>query len=294
LRSNRDISPRQDGTLKSAEIIIFWQSQSVDYQLLVSCQNTSRFTGKERDEETGYGYFGARYMDHEILTSFISVDRYADKYPSISPYAYCAWNPIMLTDLSGDTIDISRLSSEEREKYNASIQELQKSPLFSSYYNDLLSSTDTYYIEEGVGKGGSGSFEPDRSTVSAKIDNLYVLLQELFHAFQTDCGFYNSNDASVRETEGDLAAQLVMFDLGRISMAENWSSQLYNYIDDYAGILTSQFSRDFSSMVDKRIDFYKQREFQDGAKAPRSYIQANSGKPPLALQSAIRKCLQQY
>ena len=62
------------------------------------------FTGKERDEETGYSYFSARYMDHEILTSFLSVDRYADKYPSISPYAYCAWNPIKLIDPSGDTI----------------------------------------------------------------------------------------------------------------------------------------------------------------------------------------------
>lgn len=55
-------------------------------------------------EETGYGYFGARYMDHELLTSFLSIDRYADKYPFISPYAYCAWNPIILTDPSGDTI----------------------------------------------------------------------------------------------------------------------------------------------------------------------------------------------
>ena len=62
------------------------------------------FTGKEKDEETGYGYFGARYMDHELMTMWLSVDRYADKYPFISPYAYCAWNPIRLTDPSGDTI----------------------------------------------------------------------------------------------------------------------------------------------------------------------------------------------
>jgi len=48
------------------------------------------FTGKERDEETGYGYFGARYMDHELTTMWLSVDPMADKYPSISPYAYCA------------------------------------------------------------------------------------------------------------------------------------------------------------------------------------------------------------
>ena len=62
------------------------------------------FTGKERDEETGYSYFSARYLDHEILTSFLSVDRYAHKYPSISPYAYCAWNPIRLIDPSGDSV----------------------------------------------------------------------------------------------------------------------------------------------------------------------------------------------
>ena len=37
------------------------------------------FTGKERDEETGYGYFGARYMDHELMTMWLSVDPMADK-----------------------------------------------------------------------------------------------------------------------------------------------------------------------------------------------------------------------
>ena len=65
------------------------------------------FTGKERDEETGYGYFGARYMDHELMTMWLSVDRYADKYPFISPYAYCAWNPLRLTDPSGDSLDVA-------------------------------------------------------------------------------------------------------------------------------------------------------------------------------------------
>ena len=60
------------------------------------------FTGKERDEETGYGYFGARYMDHELMTGWLSVDPMADKYPNISPYAYCAWNPVKLVDPDGN------------------------------------------------------------------------------------------------------------------------------------------------------------------------------------------------
>ena len=70
------------------------------------------FTGKERDEETGYGYFGARYMDHELMTMFISVDRYADKYPFISPYAYCAWNPTRLIDPSGDTLVVVNMNGQ--------------------------------------------------------------------------------------------------------------------------------------------------------------------------------------
>ena len=61
----------------------------------------SDFTGKERDEETGYGYFGARYMDHDLITMWLSVDPMVDKYPSISPYAYCAWNPMTLVDPDG-------------------------------------------------------------------------------------------------------------------------------------------------------------------------------------------------
>ena len=65
------------------------------------------FTGKERDEETGYGYFGARYMDHELMTGWLSVDPMADKYPSISPYAYCAWNPVRLVDPDGKEIHLT-------------------------------------------------------------------------------------------------------------------------------------------------------------------------------------------
>ena len=62
------------------------------------------FTGKERDSETGFSYFGARYYDSDILTSWLSVDPMADKYPNISPYAYCAWNPIRLVDPDGREI----------------------------------------------------------------------------------------------------------------------------------------------------------------------------------------------
>ena len=61
-------------------------------------------TGKERDSETGFSYFGARYYDSDLMTGWLSVDPMADKYPSLSPYAYCACNPIKLVDPDGRMI----------------------------------------------------------------------------------------------------------------------------------------------------------------------------------------------
>ena len=62
---------------------------------------TFTFTGKEKDPETGYSYFGARYYDSDLSGLFLSVDPMADKYPSISPYHYCHWNPTNLIDPLG-------------------------------------------------------------------------------------------------------------------------------------------------------------------------------------------------
>ena len=68
------------------------------------------FTGKERDSETGFSYFGARYYDSDLMTGWLSVDPMADKYPGLSPYAYCGWNPVRLVDPNGEEIiDISAL-----------------------------------------------------------------------------------------------------------------------------------------------------------------------------------------
>lgn len=40
----------------------------------------SSFTGKEKDSESDYHYFGARYYDSEALTGWLSVDPMADKF----------------------------------------------------------------------------------------------------------------------------------------------------------------------------------------------------------------------
>ena len=68
-----------------------------------SWQTRYTFSGKEKDAETGYSYFGARYYDSD-LSVWLSVDPMSDKYPSMSAYMYCAGNPVMLVDPDGKEI----------------------------------------------------------------------------------------------------------------------------------------------------------------------------------------------
>ena len=60
-----------------------------------------KFNGKEKDDETGYSYYGARYYT-DRLSIWLSVDPLADKYPHLSPYAYCADNPMKYIDPTGE------------------------------------------------------------------------------------------------------------------------------------------------------------------------------------------------
>ncbi|MEI6697293.1 MAG: TIGR02594 family protein [Bacteroidota bacterium] len=59
-----------------------------------------KFSGKEKDEETGYSYFGARYLNTDF-SIWLSVDPMSDDYPHQSPFMYCSGNPINKVDPDG-------------------------------------------------------------------------------------------------------------------------------------------------------------------------------------------------
>ncbi|MDR1345424.1 MAG: hypothetical protein LBK03_01800 [Bacteroidales bacterium] len=58
------------------------------------------FSGKEKDEESGYSYFGARYYNSD-LGIWLSPDPLSDQAPHQTPYAYCSNNPINRFDPNG-------------------------------------------------------------------------------------------------------------------------------------------------------------------------------------------------
>ena len=72
-----------------------------------------QYNGKEMDEMHGLRWldYGAR-MYEPALGRFMTMDPMAEKYYSISPYAYCANNPVNAIDMNGDSIAILSISSQ--------------------------------------------------------------------------------------------------------------------------------------------------------------------------------------
>ena len=64
-----------------------------------------KYNGKEFERKDGLNWmdYGARHYDVQV-GRFTTVDPLAEKYYSVSPYAYCNNNPMRNVDLRGDTI----------------------------------------------------------------------------------------------------------------------------------------------------------------------------------------------
>jgi len=152
-------------------------------------------SGKEKDSETGYHYFGARYYNSD-LSLWLSVDPMSDKYPSLSPYNYCAWNPLKLVDPNGDTVVLmDNAKKHVMEAYN-------KDPNFKRIYDRLDKSTHTYTFNEwdDFTDGKEGEFDPNSRVIGYKygqnrsvndqretgFSDYRALYEETFHAYQME------------------------------------------------------------------------------------------------------------
>ncbi|MBR6068214.1 MAG: hypothetical protein IKP45_10490 [Bacteroidales bacterium] len=80
----------QNGTLQQHLQYLPYGGIFVDHRT-GSYSSPYTFSAKEKDSESGYNYFGARYYTDNIMM-WLSVDPMSDKYPSMSPYMYCAGN----------------------------------------------------------------------------------------------------------------------------------------------------------------------------------------------------------
>ena len=162
-----------------------------------------KYNGKELDRIHGLNLYdyGARQYD-AALGRWTSIDPLAEKYYEISPYAYCANNPVVFVDPDGCKFDFSKMTKDEYQSYLEKINPLRKtSPLFNTLYKSLENSKETYFINFGkirsVAKGGEsidGRFKMNEKGGGSvtfdkeKFENIgfSVLAEEFFHAYQHD------------------------------------------------------------------------------------------------------------
>ena len=97
---NNRVVAKQDGTIVQTSDyypfgVSFAENTATDAQ-------PYKYNGKELDTKGGLNLYdyGARHYD-PVLGRFMTVDPMAEKYYSISPYAYCANNPIRFIDPNG-------------------------------------------------------------------------------------------------------------------------------------------------------------------------------------------------
>ncbi len=98
-----------------------YQMQGREYDSDVS---KYKFTSKERDEESFYDYFGARYYDARV-GRWTSVDPLGTEYPDISPFAYTLDNPLRLIDPNGKEVDPTGLYIQNRDLYDQLVSEIE-------------------------------------------------------------------------------------------------------------------------------------------------------------------------
>jgi len=136
-----------------------------------ACQR--RFTGKERDNETGLDYFGARYYGN-ALGRFTSPDpftvtpgRVIDSQ-QLNLYAYGRNNPLKYVDPTGMIIDTGDLSDKDKKLWQRIVELANKqdkngnyvSPALHDAYSALDSDSRVFKIEDNpnLGSGTAGQF----------------------------------------------------------------------------------------------------------------------------------------
>lgn len=181
--------------------------------------NRYRFNGKEEQSFLGLPYidYGARMYNPENMMSWLTADEMAEEYHSMSPYSFCAGNPVNIIDPDGRRIFIRHFLDENSSssavvEYSSNKRCITKHDFIRDVWKQLdniynyggkkamdrlLASKNKYYINDRIGAGGNmqfkasetggfifaGAIEQPSYEKSLSIESL---AHELFHALQHD------------------------------------------------------------------------------------------------------------
>ena len=149
-------------------------------------------------------------MYDPLTSSWLAPDPLAHKYTSLSPYAYCAANPVSFVDPDGEKLYYAKNVSDRFKKQFSETIKFMNTKGTSGDIARLHSSNIIYYIGEArIGKGRWNHFNRntrtilwDPNTIYESPDNLLIspattLAHEAAHAVRYD-NAVNSNNPDVK------------------------------------------------------------------------------------------------
>ena len=135
-------------------------------QLTEDTKHPFRFTGKELDKLNGLNMydFGARWYDVAGVPMWTSIDPLAEKYYHVTPYSYCAGNPVNMIDPDGRKIVLAEgVSDSFRNDYEQTIKAFQIKGC-GDVWKELNNSSNVYTLTES--NSNSNYFDYANKTIS--------------------------------------------------------------------------------------------------------------------------------
>jgi len=121
-----------------------------------------RYNSKEWQDELGLNVYAYGWRDYDPTTGrFIKIDRFAEKYPNVSPYTYAGNNPLRFTDVKGDSLWITFGNKNQ----------------YKVLYEDgkLLNADGSAYTGKGVKVKKDGSVKIKNSFLKTTVNTLNSL-----------------------------------------------------------------------------------------------------------------------
>ncbi|MBQ7484755.1 MAG: RHS repeat-associated core domain-containing protein [Bacteroidaceae bacterium] len=221
-----------------------------------------KYNGKELDRTHGLDWYdyGARNYD-ATLCQFTTIDPLCEKYYHISPYAYCANNPVLLIDPDGRYFDFSNCSEEYIKKFEAWGEMLRdagcgdlydkiansdyKVTVFESYNANNSTSVDgleyeMFFDVDSYAETNNGTIVSPALMLDHELAHLNNAIEApLVHAIQANnvlfCGKYDNQEeyTVITTREQNTARCLGEIGIGEVTRADHRISRI---IDPGLGI----------------------------------------------------------
>jgi RHS repeat-associated protein len=165
------------------------------------------FSGKEKQtiRDLGWLDFSARMYANCEMPIFTTQDPLAEKYYSISPYAYCANNPLKFIDTDGRKIKLA----DNYTGAMTNIAQIAATNLGNQVLSHLINRNETYTLNSTFLSKSSSYDSRDREINyvanpwyseipgdGGALNSMTAMGHETFHAFDHSNNVFNENNAA--------------------------------------------------------------------------------------------------